>query len=66
MKCSRGTCINYSGVIQYLLGDSTVEGSEGTNELVLSKLREAFSLAQKDSNIRLQETVLLTIAQLGR
>jgi hypothetical protein len=58
--------ISYSKVIQYLLGDSTVEGSEGTNELVLSKLREAFSRAQKDSNVRLQETVLLTIAQLGR
>ncbi|XP_060578307.1 serine/threonine-protein kinase ATR-like [Ruditapes philippinarum] len=56
----------FSKVIQYLLGDSTVEGSEGTNELVLSKLREAFSRAQKDSNVRLQETVLLTIAQLGR
>ncbi|XP_045160246.2 serine/threonine-protein kinase ATR-like [Mercenaria mercenaria] len=56
----------FSEVIQYLLGDSTVEDSEGTNELVLSKLRETFSRAQKDSNARLQETVLLTIAQLGR
>jgi len=48
------------------LGDTDVDGGEGTNELVLSKLKEAFSRAQKDTNARLQETVLLTIAQLGR
>lgn len=58
--------LNCSEVIQYLVGDCMVEGTEGTNELVLGKLREVFSRAQKDGNARLQETVLLTIAQLGR
>lgn len=56
----------FSKVIQYLLGDMAEEGSEGTNELVLTKLRETFSKAQKEGNARMQETVLLTIAQLGR
>ncbi|KAL4227217.1 hypothetical protein ACF0H5_012662 [Mactra antiquata] len=64
--CDYDTRTLFSEVIQYLLGKEMNDGSDGTNELVLTKLREAFYRAKSDGHVRQQETVLLTIAQLGR
>ncbi|KAL3865679.1 hypothetical protein ACJMK2_043043, partial [Sinanodonta woodiana] len=57
---------DFSKIIHYLLGYPSNETSDGANKLVLGKLRDLFTRAQNDGNKDLQETVLLTVAQLGR
>ncbi|XP_052214022.1 serine/threonine-protein kinase ATR-like isoform X2 [Dreissena polymorpha] len=58
--------VTFSKVIEHLLKEQTCEDVDNANKLILTKLREAFIRAKADGNTRVQETLLLTIAQLGR
>ena len=56
----------FSQIIQDLVGETTQEGSSGSQELVYGELKSAFSLGKAENNYKLLETILLSLAQLGR
>ncbi|XP_052796079.1 serine/threonine-protein kinase ATR-like isoform X2 [Mya arenaria] len=58
--------VAFSEVVQHVFGGEEMSGSDDTSDLVLTKLQDVFTQARVDSNVRLQETLLLTIGQLGR
>ena len=55
-------------MIQYLLvtTDTGQAKSQETDHVIVKTLKETYEQARVESNIRLQETVALTIGQLGR
>ena len=53
-------------MIPYLLGESPVEGSSDTLELVYGEIKSLFTVAKDEKNYKLLETLLLSLAQLGR
>jgi hypothetical protein len=42
------------------------EGESDSNKLIVCTLKKTLEHAQLQQNIRLQQTVILTIAQIGR
>lgn len=52
----------YSRVIGSMVG----EGSSDSNQLIVRTLKETLESARLQGNVRLQQTVILTIAQIGR
>ena len=52
----------FSKVVPYLFGENCNE----TNQRIVTKLKEVRHEAHIDQNIRLQETIILTLAQFGR
>ncbi|XP_048255679.1 serine/threonine-protein kinase ATR-like isoform X1 [Haliotis rufescens] len=57
----------FSEVIQHLLGEEGEgEMKGGVDNIIMNRLQQVYFQARSDNNIRLQETVLYTIGQLGR
>ncbi|XP_063432068.1 serine/threonine-protein kinase ATR-like [Mytilus trossulus] len=54
--------VSFSKVVPYLVGENCNE----TNQRIVTKLKEAYYAACMEQNIRLQETIVLTLAQFGR
>ncbi|XP_060075850.1 serine/threonine-protein kinase ATR-like, partial [Ylistrum balloti] len=54
--------VRFSQIINSLVGD----GFSDLNNLMVRKLKTSLDKAREDGNIRLQETILLTVSQLGR
>ena len=65
---STGSVLNcfFSQIIQDLVEEVTPDSSSGPHELVYGQLKNAFSLGKAENNYKLQETILLSLAQLGR
>ncbi|XP_064619014.1 serine/threonine-protein kinase ATR-like [Lineus longissimus] len=56
----------FSEIMQNLVSDSRSDKASETDEAIINKLKEVKMLAIDNSNHRLQETVLITIGQLGK
>ncbi|XP_021368561.1 serine/threonine-protein kinase atr-like, partial [Mizuhopecten yessoensis] len=54
--------VRFSHIISCLVGDSSSE----LNHVMVRKLKTALDKAREDGNVRLQETILLTVSRLGR
>lgn len=54
--------VQFSQIISCLVGDNFSD----LNQVMVRKLKTALDKAREDGNVRLQETILLTISQLGR
>nr|XP_034325117.1 serine/threonine-protein kinase ATR isoform X2 [Crassostrea gigas] len=49
-----------------VIGSMVGEGSSDSNQLIVRTLKETLESARLQGNVRLQQTVILTIAQIGR
>ena len=55
-----------SNVVPYIVKPGRADSNNNMQQTVISKLKKVFVEAQLQRNYKLQETVVLTIGQLGR
>ena len=55
-----------SNVVPYVVKPGGADSDESTQQNVISKLKKVFLEASSHGNCKLQETVVLTIGQLGK
>lgn len=56
----------HSNVVPYIVKPGGADSNESMQQTVISKLKKVFVEASSQGNYKLQETVVLTIGQLGR
>ncbi|XP_074649776.1 serine/threonine-protein kinase ATR-like [Tubulanus polymorphus] len=56
----------FSEAVQYLISDSKGDTTTETDQVIISKLKAAYERGQDSSNLRLQETILITLGHMGR
>lgn len=55
-----------SNVVSYVVKPGGADSNQGMQQTVISKLKKVFVEASSQGNCKLQESVVLTIGQLGR
>ena len=56
----------FSNVVPYIVKPGRADSNDNMQHTVISKLKKVFVEASSQGNCKLQETVVLTIGQLGR